>query len=295
LHKTTQPVAIACGYVAATATVMSETVVDRVRGRATRFPDRIALVEGVRSWSYAELFARVDRLAAAFQALGLRKGDAVLAYLPNVHEAVECELAVLGSGFAWITLTSRLTWPEVRGVVASCAPKVVVTDGEGFHRIQAGQATLPLSPLPTFMVTGSLEHDRGPSAPRSYDAMLVESAPRAEHAKVSLEDAARLRYTSGTTGAAKAAVLSHRVYHASLDALLHELGPFTEEDCALHVAPLTHGSGALLHPVLYSGGKNVLAGHFDVGDVLSLNDRHRVTTHCTVTTMLSRIVSIAYF
>src|SRR5262249_17822056 len=110
---------------------MSETVVDRLRDRALGFGARVALIDGAERWTYAELFERVDRLAAALARLGVRKGDAVLAFLPNRHEAVECELAALGAGFAWIALTARLTWPEVRGVVAACAPKVIITTPEG--------------------------------------------------------------------------------------------------------------------------------------------------------------------
>jgi acyl-CoA synthetase (AMP-forming)/AMP-acid ligase II len=274
---------------------MSDTVVDRIRSRADRFADRVAIVEGAATWTYAELFARTDRLASALESLGLRRGDALLAYLPNVHEAVECELAVLGSGLTWITLTARLTWAEVRGVLASCAPKVVVTDTDGLRRIRAGQAALPLVPLPLFVVTGADAETAPSSGSRSYEALLAENPPRATRPPFSLEEPARLRYTSGTTGSAKAAVLPHRVYVASLEALLQELGPFSEADVALHVAPLTHGSGALLHPVLYSGGTNVLVGQFDVEDVLSLIERHRVTTMFTVPTILSRLVSAPIF
>jgi acyl-CoA synthetase (AMP-forming)/AMP-acid ligase II len=153
---------------------------------------------------------------------------------------------------------------------------------------------LPLAPLPILVVTGT---DAGASAlaPLSYEALLASASGVRETAGVSLEDVARLRYTSGTTGSAKAAVLPHRVYVASLRALLDALGPFTPEDCALHAAPLTHGSGALLHPVLHSGGTNVLVAHFDVGDVLSSIENHRVTTLFTVPTMLSRLVNSPNF
>src|SRR5262249_22074084 len=161
------------------------------------------------------------------------------------------------------SLTSRLTWAEVRGVVASCAPKVLVTSAEGARRIEDGIRALPLESLPTLVVTGS-----GAPAGASVRALgyedLIAAAPasRPLRADVSLEDVARLRYTSGTTGSAKAAVLPHRVYAASLDTLLHELAPFDVEDRALHAAPLTHGSGALLYPIFHAGGANVLLDHF---------------------------------
>jgi long-chain acyl-CoA synthetase len=272
---------------------MPGTVVDRLRERAASFPGRVAVVEGDRAFTYAELFDRVDRLGAALAALGVRKGDAVLAFLPNVHEAVELELAVLQSGIAWITLTARLTWAEVRGVVASCAPRLVVTDAEGARKIAAGSATLPLEPLPRLVITRAGGGASEPVAHGAldYEALIRAHAPAAPTVDVGPEDVARLRYTSGTTGSAKAAVLPHRVYHASLDNLLHELRPVTENDRALHVAPLTHGSGALVYPTLFAGGENVLLEHFDVRGVLSAIERHRITTMFTVPTMLSRLVA----
>jgi len=263
---------------------VSGTIVDRIRARANAFTTSPALVDGERTLTYGELFDRVDRLSHALAVRGLAKGDSLLAFLPNAHEAVECELAALASGFSWVTLTARLTWAEVRGVVVACRPKLVVTTPEGASKIVEGQRDLPLAPLPPLLVTGP-----------DYEALLAEHPPLAPSVDVGPEDVARLRYTSGTTGSAKAAVLPHRVYHASLDNLLHELAPVTASDRALHVAPLTHGSGALLYPVLHEGGVNVLERHFDADAVLAAIEQHRITTLFTVPTMLSRLVSAESF
>ena len=269
---------------------MSGTVVDRLRERAASFASRLALVDGSARFTYAELFDRVDRVAAGFASLGVRQGDSVLAFLPNVHEAVECELAALGSGIAWITLTNRLTWAEVRGVIVSCRPLLLVTNADGLRTVTDGLRSLPLSPMPRLLVTRQTAGASFESA-SSFEALIASNEPRCPDVHVDEESVARLRYTSGTTGDAKAAVLPHRVYHASLDNLLHELAPVTEDDRALHVAPLTHGSGALVHPILFAGGTNVLASQFDVEGVLSLIEHHRITTLFTVPTMLSRLVS----
>lgn len=259
------------------------SVIDRIRQRSAPFSESPAIVEGDRTFTHAALWERVDRLSAAFRAAGLAKGDAVLAFLGNVHEAVEVELAVLQSGLVWITLTARLTWAEVRGVVASCRPKLIVTSEEGRAKIEHGQSELPPLTLPPLLVTGT-----------AYEKLLSDHAPERPTIRVDEEDVARLRYTSGTTGSAKAAVLPHRVFHASLDNLLDLLGrtgPLTAADRALHVAPLTHGSGALVHPILYAGGAHVLLQHFDVENVLSCIEQHRVTAMFTVPTMLSRLVA----
>lgn len=274
---------------------MPDLVMDRLRERAALFADRIALVEGRTTFTYAELFDRAGRFASALVRSGVKKGDALLAFLPNVHEAVECELAALMAGVAWITLTSRLTWAEVRGVVVSCRPKFIVTNEEGRERIESGLAALPLPELPPLVIIGEPGRLAVASTALSYEELLSIAPAWEPLAPVGPEDVARLRYTSGTTGSAKAAVLPQRVYATSLDVLLHELGPFSEADRALHVAPLTHGSGALLYPVLYSGGRNVLVRHFDVSLVLSLIEKERITTMFTVPTMLSRLVTSPEF
>jgi hypothetical protein len=72
-----------------------------------------------RGGPHAELYERADRLSAALAALGLAKGDCFLAILGNQREAVECELAALQSGLAWVTLNARLTWAEIRGVLVT--------------------------------------------------------------------------------------------------------------------------------------------------------------------------------
>jgi long-chain acyl-CoA synthetase len=273
---------------------VSGTVVDEIRARAASFPGNVAIADQGRNTTFAQLFERVDRLSMAFVARSLGKGQAVLAYLPNVTEAVEVELAVLQSGLAWVTLNSRLTWAEVRGVVAACEPRLVVTDAPGLARIAAGLRSLPLSSLPAFIV---VRPDAAPSGlvADDYEAVLAASSPSQPQVVVGAEDVARLRYTSGTTGSAKAAVLPHRVYHASLRNLVHELGPFTEADRVLHVAPLTHGSGALLYPALHAGATNVLLSQFDPASLLDELERHAISVMFTVPTILSRLVSAPGF
>jgi acyl-CoA synthetase (AMP-forming)/AMP-acid ligase II len=106
---------------------------------------------------------------------------------------------------------------------------------------------------------------------------------------------ARLRYTSGTTGGAKAAILAHRVYQASLDNLLAQLHPLSPEDRVLHAAPLTHASGALVYPILMEGGANVVMEKFDAESALELIERLRVTTMFVVPTILQRLAAAPGF
>lgn len=275
------------------------TVVDRIRQRADRHAQLVGVVDGTTVLTYADLFDRVDRLSHALVGLGVPRGEPVLAFLPNCHEAVECELAALQSGIVWITLNSRLTWGEVRGVLAQCRPRLIITDEAGRRKIAGGLETIPFDPVPPVVVTRGGGPSGRPSGrvddPFGYEALLSSYSPARPTVPVASTDIARLRYTSGTTGSAKAAVLPHRVYDAILENLLGELHPLGESDRTLHAAPLTHGGGALIYPTLFAGGQNIIVPRFDVEEVLGLIEQYRITTMFTVPTILSRLIASPAF
>ncbi|MBI3736850.1 AMP-binding protein, partial [Candidatus Sumerlaeota bacterium] len=87
-----------------------------------------AVIEGEFSLTHAQLWERVDRLSNALHGLGVRKGNVLMAWLPNCHEAIEAELACLQSGVIWVTVNTRFTWNEVAEILTDCQPKIFVTD-----------------------------------------------------------------------------------------------------------------------------------------------------------------------
>ncbi|MEV7230850.1 (2,3-dihydroxybenzoyl)adenylate synthase [Polymorphospora sp. NPDC051019] len=69
-----------------------------LRDRARTHADRTAVVDGRQRWTYAELDARADRLAAGLHDLGIRRGDRVIVQLPNVAEFFEVIFALFRLG-----------------------------------------------------------------------------------------------------------------------------------------------------------------------------------------------------
>ncbi len=69
-----------------------------IRRHAAATPERVAVTDRERRWSYAELDARADRLAAGLAARGLRRGDRVVLQLPNVAEFFEVFFGALRAG-----------------------------------------------------------------------------------------------------------------------------------------------------------------------------------------------------
>lgn len=272
------------------------TVVDLIRANADKFADLPATIEGDRTWTHRELWDRVDRLSEALRRLGVGKGDIVTAWLANSHEAIECELAALQSGYIWVSLNLRVTWGEAIGMLHAAPPRILITNDEGFGRLDPRHPALAGTRI--ILARGedapALPASAPPGTP-DYEQLLASSAPIRPDIQIADSDIARLRYTSGTTGSAKAAVLPHRVYKASLRNLQHELHPMDPGDRVLHAAPLTHASGAMMFPVLAAGGANVLIDRFDAEEVLRIIAQQRITTMFVVPTMIQRLIAAPSF
>ncbi|MYY07954.1 amino acid adenylation domain-containing protein [Streptomyces sp. SID4919] len=181
-----------------------------VEDQVRRSPDAQALVaDGVR-WSYAELDAAADRLAARLGALGATTGRLVGIHLERSADLVVGLLAVLKSGAAFVPLEP--SWPprRVEEVVKNASPVAVLSrDADGW------------GPVPAV----------DPSAEPGG------SVPRGPTAAVTADDLAYVIYTSGSTGSPKGAMLGHRGICNRLpwQAELLGLGP---GDAVLHKAPL---------------------------------------------------------
>lgn len=258
-------------------------VIDAVRSRSDDHADALAVIDGPVRMTHEQLWIRVDRLSNALITAGLRKGDRLLCWLPNVYQAIETELACLQAGGVWVTLNAALTWPEVESVVASTEPRLMVVSAGLLEKIPA-EARLALESHTIFVVGGNPLDDQF----FDYESVLRYAKPEPPAVDLEADDLVRLRYTSGTTDQAKAAMLPHSAYLASLETMLSVLPPLSPEDRVLHAAPLTHASAAYLYPMLWCGGASVIMPKFDAEAVLETIERERVTIMFAVPTMLHR-------
>jgi acyl-CoA synthetase (AMP-forming)/AMP-acid ligase II len=130
---------------------------------ARRIPDAPALVWRGRSWSFAELDARVDRLAAGLRALGVGKGDRVLVHSRNSNAMFESMWACFKAGAVWVPTNFRLTPAEVAYLGASSRAVVMLRDA-GFRDHAQAESSPPasLSTLPPFSLRNASQSPRSP-------------------------------------------------------------------------------------------------------------------------------------
>ena len=80
-------------------------------------PDRTAIIDGPRSFTYREMTEQVTRLAQAFTAKGLQPGDRVAYLAPNCAEELVAQFAVPMAGGVLVTLNTRLSPAEIAHIV----------------------------------------------------------------------------------------------------------------------------------------------------------------------------------
>ncbi len=260
----------------------------RLLGQTARLhPDRPGLIQGDERWSWAEIDRRVDAMAHALQALGLRKGDAILVHSRNNRQLFESCWAAFRLGCIWVPTNFRLTPPEVAYLGASSGAVAMIVESDFAGHADAVRAASP-----------ALRHVIAIGTPRAgehgYEALLAPhlGRPFAE-ATVAADDPLWYFYTSGTTGKPKAGILTHGQMAFVVTNHLADLIPgTTERDCSIAVAPLSHGAG--IHALLNvaRGAATVLlpTDRMEPDTVWALVERHRVTNLFTVPTIVKMLV-----
>ncbi|RME63399.1 MAG: AMP-dependent synthetase [Alphaproteobacteria bacterium] len=224
-----------------------------IRTAAARVPDKTALICGAQTRSYRQLTDRMARLGdVACGGFGIAPGDIVALVAPNCVEYLEIVAGLSDQGAIVATLNPRLSEAEFAAILADCAPKLAVVHAD----CAAAMAALAAARVPSLTLGPAYEQalaDAKALAPRAID----EQAPFA------------ISYTSGTTGAPKGVLLSHRSRALLFLAMAAEYGCFGHDDHFLGLAPLYHGAGfAFACAPLWFGGCCTVLPHFAAEEVL---------------------------
>jgi fatty-acyl-CoA synthase len=230
---------------------MNEHTIDKIiRDRARITPDRVAIDERGRTWTYAELNARADELAR-----GLSHGERISTLTGNSGEHVALMFACAKAGAILHPISWRLAPAEIAYQLDDAQPAVFIVEDE--HR-ELGQAALALAAAAPAL---TLEPGSEPGS------------------RVSDPDPLFLIYTSGTTGKPKGALLTHANCfwtNFSFD-LATGIRP---DDVVLQVLPQFHCGGWNVQSILtwWKGATVILERAFDATRALRLIEEQRVTT-----------------
>lgn len=238
------------------ATFVPLTVADGVRVSAGRTPAKIALREGGRTLTYADLRARVHRVGnAALTGLGLAPGDRVAIVAGNRLEYVELVVGLAGAGLAVVTISPASSAAEMRYIVEDSGVRAMFVDRarEEVARSVAAEASVPVVALDAgYEDWLSAARDANPGVvPDEWDTMVVH-------------------YTSGTTGEPKGVLCPHRSRTLNYLAMAAEYGAYGPRDHGLTIAPMYHGAGlSFTLANVFLGGSATILPRFDPEAVLA--------------------------
>jgi len=268
----------------------------------TNHPDYTAISFNEIDITYRNLNERVNRLAQALRKGGVKKGDRIAFLLVNSPTYVIAFFAVLKLGAIVVNMSVGIQGEELTRCLNDSGAKIVVTldlFAQNLYQVitKTGVKTVILHSI--FGLEKKIPLEEGAPQPQIFQEVL-SSVQMAEEpvVQVSSGDVAVLQYSSGSTGAPKAATLTHFNIVASVFQSDAWMGAQEAGNAAvLCVIPFFHvfGMSACLLVSVYKGYRMVLLPRIDPTDILSLmkiNKTYRPISFPVVPSLWAAILSL---
>ena len=249
--------------------------------RAALTPNALAVRDQLgRQLTYQEMAQTVAETAQTLRELGVQARDRVLLINENCVPLLVMILAV-SELEAWpVVVNARMTADEIERIRAHCEPRLMVYLLDSPAAVQHWQSQANQPGAQRLSVAG------GPAGvcPAALSGAIDVSDPF-------YADVFTLIYTTGTTGAPKGVMLTHRnvLYVAAVSGALRGL---RDDDRIYLVLPVSHifGLSAVFLAALYAGAELIVSDRFDPALALAALQEQRVTGLFGVPAMYARLV-----
>ena len=260
---------------------------------ARSYPEKVAIVYGEREITYAQLDAVSTQFANALANLGVKKGNRVAVFLPNIPQFIIAYFGALKAGAVVSAISPLHREREVEYQLADSGAEIIVALDSLCPIVQKVKEKTKLKNV---IVAGlGFENSKSdfPTA-LSFEKLLNESPNTPLKVKINpLEDLAALQYTGGTTGTAKGAMLTHTNLVSNALAFAAWIKGTMAKETFLTALPLFHiyGMTTSMTVPISLAAKMVLMPKFEPTKALEAIQRHRVTVFCGVPTMYSVLLA----
>jgi acyl-CoA synthetase (AMP-forming)/AMP-acid ligase II len=252
------------------------------------FPDKVAVVDGGRAFTYAQISERIMGLARFFQAQTIQPGERISILEVNSHAFLETYYAAAGVGIILNPLNYRLAPKEISFILKDAGSRWLIANTQFESQVKSlFQEDTPLE--------GIIWIDESPTIEKQlpfhmYEEVIDIHKGHFEPVPIREDNIAHLYYTSGTTGRPKGVMLTHK------NVCLHALGTIAElklvdSDTWGHVAPMFHLADAwATFAITWVGGCHVMVGQFEPEAVMATIENEHITLSNLIPTMLNLMI-----
>ena len=251
---------------------------------AAVYPDKLAVIDGERRFTYREFGERCRRFADALRRRGIGRGGTVAVLAPNVPALLEAHYGVPMAGAVLNALNYRLDARAIAFILDHGEAKLLIVDQE-FAALTGEALKLLGRKLPI------VEIDDGRLGDVEYEDFLSEGDPAAPWSPPQDEwEAIALNYTSGTTGNPKGVVFHHR------GAFLNAIGNaitfgLDRHSVYLWTLPMFHCNGwTYTWGVTAVAGTHVCLRRVEPAPIFAAIAEHGVTHMCGAPIVLNMLV-----
>jgi long-chain acyl-CoA synthetase len=245
-------------------------------------PERTAVFAGTTpEATYGELATRASALGQGLRRkFELVPGDRVALIMTNCSAYLQCLFACWSAGLVCVPANAKLHSREIAYILENSEARVAFVTPDLAGTLSDALGLMSIRQPEIINVASGEFHGfvRGE---------FVPPAPSLPN------DPAWLFYTSGTTGRPKGATLTHRNLLAMATSYLADVDTVTHEDCIIHAAPMSHGSGIYAVPYTMAMAAHVVpkSGGFDPQEIFDLVSYHRGSGFFAAPTMVNRLVN----
>ena len=221
------------------------TIVEMLARNARMYPNDSALIELKpskkirREITWKVFDERANRVANALIDKGVSKGDKVIHLMMNSINWLEAYFGIIRTGAWAVPLNFRFTSSDIKYCADIAEAKVMILGEEFTERVEAIRSQLPT--IKDYIFVGQ----NLPEAMESFEDIISGASPQPVDMGLDAEDECGLCFTSGTTGAPKPILLTHKNMEcAAITENRHHYQ--THEDNFILLPPLYH-TGAKMH------------------------------------------------
>ena len=252
-------------------------------------PDRVAIAGPDERITYGELQSRANRLAQAFQEMGIGRGQAIGIMAVNCVEFAEIYYASASVGATLVPLNFRAKPEELTYMIDSTDVTALFISERYFSIYEGIQSSTP-------SVKHVIAMDFEKAGLPSLKSLRESHEDIPVWCETDDKDATLIIFTSGTTALPKGVVLSYQALTSLVVNTQAPADPSVDQQVVLVSVPFFHIAGATtLMSAVFSGRRLVVLPQFDPQAWLSAVQTEGVTHSFVVPTMLKRIIEVEDF